>query len=52
LTVGEIRKGLRKSKRNKAREIEKVFNSIDMDNSGKIDYTEFIAVTMEKRIYL
>jgi calcium-dependent protein kinase len=29
-----------------------VFLSIDTDNNGKIDYTEFLAVTMEKRTYL
>jgi len=30
----------------------KTFESVDTDNSGKIDYTEFLSVTMEKNIYL
>jgi len=27
-------------------------NSIDTDGSGKIDYTEFLAATMEKSLYM
>lgn len=27
-------------------------NSIDTDGSGKIDYTEFLAATMEKSVYM
>ncbi len=27
-------------------------NSIDTDKSGKIDYTEFLAATMETNLYL
>ena len=33
-------------------EVLKTFESIDTDQSGKIDYTEFLAVTMEKNVYL
>jgi len=29
-----------------------VFDSIDTDKSGKIDYTEFLAATMESCVYL
>ena len=29
-----------------------VLNYIKLDNNGKIDYTEFIAVTMNKKIFL
>ena len=29
-----------------------MLKSIDTDGSGKIDYTEFIAATMEKNIYM
>jgi len=28
------------------------FPSIDTDGSGKIDYTEFLAATMEKSVYM
>ena len=33
-------------------EIEKMFNDIDQDHSGTIDYSEFIAAAMQKRVYL
>lgn len=32
--------------------IEEVFNSIDTDHSGEIDYTEFIAASLDKNIYM
>ena len=49
----EIKVGLKNSK-NKSitQEIINTFDSIDTDQSGKIDYTEFLAVTMEKSVYL
>jgi len=33
------------------KEIDLIYNSIDTDQSGKIDYTEFLAVIMEKAHY-
>ena len=33
-------------------EVRKVISSIDTDGSGKIDYTEFLAATMEKSLYM
>ena len=33
-------------------EIKKLFEKIDVDHSGKIDYTEFIAASLERRVYL
>ena len=33
-------------------EIKKCFDEIDVDHSGKIDYTEFIAASLERRVYL
>ena len=33
-------------------EVETIFNDIDQDNSGTIDYSEFIAAAMQKRVYL
>ena len=32
-------------------ELRKVFNSLDVDKNGKIDYTEFIAATIEEANY-
>jgi len=32
-------------------ELKKVFDSIDVDKNGKIDYTEFIAATIEGANY-
>ena len=36
----------------KKEEIESYFNEIDTDKNGKIDYTEFIAATLQKNIFL
>ena len=33
-------------------DIEGIFKSIDTDKSGKIDYTEFIAASMDRRLYM
>ena len=51
LTLEEIKLGIKKSKRKLAK-INDIFDSIDTDQNDKIDYTEFIAVTMEKATYL
>ena len=32
--------------------IKDIFNSIDTDKSGRIDYTEFIAATLDEKLYL
>ena len=32
--------------------VDEIFKSIDINNSGKIDYTEFLAATIEKNLYL
>jgi calcium-dependent protein kinase len=36
----------------KAEYIEELFKSIDTDNSGNIEYTEFISASIEKSVYL
>ena len=36
----------------KLENIEQIFKSIDTDNSGNIEYTEFISASIEKNIYL
>jgi len=33
-------------------DIEEIFKSIDTDRSGVINYTEFIASTMDQKLYL
>jgi calcium-dependent protein kinase len=51
LTLEEIKEGLAKLKDCKIN-VEDVFKSIDTDGSGVINYTEFLAATMDKKVYL
>ncbi len=50
----EFKKGLKKIKNGKIteEEINKYFASIDTDKNNKIDYTEFLANTLEKKTFL
>ncbi len=50
----EFKKGLKKIKNGKIteEEINKYFASIDTDKNNKIDYTEFLAATLEKKTFL
>ncbi len=41
-----------KSNNIKESEIHKLFETIDMNKNGKIDYTEFLAATLQKQSYL
>jgi calcium-dependent protein kinase len=50
LTFDEMYEGC-KSLKSKL-DIEEMFDSLDTDKSGKINYTEFIAATIDKKIYL
>ncbi|KAL4472084.1 hypothetical protein ABPG72_001082 [Tetrahymena utriculariae] len=52
LTIDEIKEGLSGTTEKSYEEIKKVIESIDTDGSGKIDYTEFLAATMEKSLYM
>jgi len=52
ITLDELKEGLSKLPDIKANEIQQIMNSIDTDKSGKIDYTEFLAATMETNLYL
>lgn len=58
LTIEEIKKGnfdgnLGVSKLGEKNiDVEEIFRSIDTDKSGVINYTEFIASTMDQKIYL
>jgi calcium-dependent protein kinase len=52
LTVEEIKNALVNQKDQNIKDIQSVLDSIDTDGSGTINYTEFLAATMEKAIYL
>ena len=53
ISFEELKKGLMSMKSNKMNEeeIRKSFDAIDVDQNGKIDYTEFIAATMDEANY-
>jgi len=48
LTFEEIKAGLGQLPEKQAKELQQIFSSIDTDQSGQINYTEFIAATMDK----
>lgn len=50
LTFEEVKQGC--SKLNSNMNFEEIFNSLDTDGSGCINYTEFIAATIDQKIYL
>ena len=52
LTVEEITEGLKLSEAKDLKDIEKIFRSIDTDGGGTINYTEFLAATMDHKHYL
>ncbi|KRX01612.1 Protein kinase-like domain [Pseudocohnilembus persalinus] len=52
LTVDEIREGLSGVGSSTYDEINKIISSIDTDGSGRVDYTEFIAATIERSLYM
>ena len=54
ITFEELKNGLIQLKSNKMNEkdIRELFDLIDVDQNGKIDYTEFLAATIQKKNYL
>ena len=52
LTMDELREGISQMDPKLADGIQEIFVNMDVDGSGSIDYTEFIAATMERNIYL
>ena len=54
ISYDELKKGLMELKccRITDEELCELFKSIDVDKNGKIDYTEFLAATIQKKIYL
>ncbi|CAK9082917.1 Calcium-dependent protein kinase 2 (PfCDPK2) [Durusdinium trenchii] len=53
LTVSELRDGIEKAQlRRPTIDLDAVVEGVDADGSGLIDYTEFLAATLDKRVYL
>mmetsp|Transcript_66719 Transcript_66719/g.150658 ORF Transcript_66719/g.150658 Transcript_66719/m.150658 type:complete len:518 (-) Transcript_66719:45-1598(-) len=53
LTLDELREGLRKSGLvDRAKDIEEIVLGLDVDGSGSVDYTEFMAAALDRGCYL
>jgi len=53
LTVNELKEGLAKCGLNEIPpDLAQIMAEVDSDGSGVIDYTEFLAATMDKRVYI
>jgi calcium-dependent protein kinase len=51
LTVGELKDGLERAGVAVPTDLQELMESIDTDGSGVIDYSEFLAATLDKRKY-
>merc|ERR1739848_718603 len=52
LSVSELKDGLQKAGVTIPADLDAMMNELDTDGSGVIDYTEFMAATMDKRKYM
>jgi len=53
LTVAEMKEGIHKSGLKEIPEdLQKIMEGVDSDGSGEIDYTEFLAATLDKKQYM
>merc|ERR1712110_1099647 len=52
LSIGELKDGLQKAGVSLPPNIDHIWEQIDTDGSGVIDYTEFMAASMDKRKYM
>merc|ERR1712203_658923 len=53
LTVNEMKEGIRKAGiKEIPPDLQQIMDDIDSDGSGQIDYTEFLAATLDKRVYM
>ena len=52
LTLEELKNAINQNPEVHVMNIEQIFKTIDTDNSGVINYTEFLAASIDKRIYL
>jgi len=51
LSIAELKAGMKLLGVNIPGNLDDLINSVDTDGSGVIDYTEFLAVTMDKKLY-
>merc|ERR1719215_893758 len=53
MTVAELKEGIQKSGLKEIpADLQQIMDDIDSDGSGEIDYTEFLAASLDKRTYL
>jgi len=53
MTVAELKEGIARSGlKDIPQDLQTIMDDIDSDGSGEIDYTEFLAATLDKRLYL
>merc|ERR1711920_571992 len=53
LTVNEMKEGIQKAGLKEIpADLQQIMEDVDSDGSGVIDYTEFLAATLDKRLYL
>jgi calcium-dependent protein kinase len=53
LTVNEMKEGILKAGLNEIPpDLQTIMEEVDSDGSGVIDYTEFLAATLDKRVYM
>eukprot|EP00929_Paragymnodinium_shiwhaense_P096473 TRINITY_DN5805_c0_g2_i1.p1 TRINITY_DN5805_c0_g2~~TRINITY_DN5805_c0_g2_i1.p1 ORF type:complete len:511 (+),score=145.46 TRINITY_DN5805_c0_g2_i1:125-1657(+) len=53
LTAQELKEGLAKAGiKQIPPELEAIMKEVDVDGSGRIDYTEFLAATLDKKLYM
>jgi calcium-dependent protein kinase len=53
LTVNEMKEGLQKSGLKEIPpDLQQIMEEVDSDGSGVIDYTEFLAATLDKKVYM
>lgn len=53
LTVSEMKEGLQKAGlKDIPPDLQQIMEEVDSDGSGVIDYTEFLAATLDKRLYI
>merc|ERR1719384_577520 len=51
LTVAELKQGLEKSAIKLPSDLNHLLEEVDTDGSGVVNYTEFLAATMDKKLY-
>jgi calcium-dependent protein kinase len=52
LSVGELKEGLRRAGLGDVQDMPQIMEAIDADADGQIAYTEFLAATLQRKMYL